>query len=390
MGYLDSLVLSLNHASFDDYHRALAYFERYPGRKVVLWSESPAVEAFVEEMAAAGLHTGDPGQGSRLLARHRLRARRGARRLHRLPGRGRRQLQPRDARAARAARGRADRRLRLRQGLLRARLRPAPRPRDPPPAHPAARRVHPPHRAGPLHPLPLVLPLRALRRVRDQVGPRRAHAPALRLGARDRHALRGAAPPRRRPHLPGRDRRALRPQAPGPLRRRPLARPQPHGARRGEAPAAHARRGRGDPRPGPADEPAGRLPARGRGRGRRQPRGGEHQRPRLRPARGGAHRPGLHPGAARRDRGVPRRPARPAPRPQLVPGLGGRPRRERAARWPRWRRATRRCGGSGDETGRASSRPTSTGPSSTGRRTTSRPPAPRSTRCGSGACRSSW
>lgn len=63
VGFLDSLVLSLNHASFDDYHRALAYFERYPGRKVVLWSEAPAVEAFVEEMAAAGLHTGDPGKG---------------------------------------------------------------------------------------------------------------------------------------------------------------------------------------------------------------------------------------------------------------------------------------------------------------------------------------
>jgi glucosyl-3-phosphoglycerate synthase len=61
--YLDSLVLSLNHASFDDYHRAIAYFERYPGRKVVLWSEAPAVEAFVEEMGAAGLHTGDPGKG---------------------------------------------------------------------------------------------------------------------------------------------------------------------------------------------------------------------------------------------------------------------------------------------------------------------------------------
>src|SRR5512137_2443430 len=60
--YLDSLVLSLNHASFDDYRRALAYFERYPGRKVVLWNESPAVEAFVDEMAGAGLNTGDPGK----------------------------------------------------------------------------------------------------------------------------------------------------------------------------------------------------------------------------------------------------------------------------------------------------------------------------------------
>jgi glucosyl-3-phosphoglycerate synthase len=61
--YLDTLVLSLNHASFDDYHRAIAYFERYPGRKVVLWNESPAVEAFVDGMASAGLNTGDSGKG---------------------------------------------------------------------------------------------------------------------------------------------------------------------------------------------------------------------------------------------------------------------------------------------------------------------------------------
>ena len=61
--FLDTLVLSLNHASFDDYHRALAYFQRYPARKVVLWNESPAVEAFVEEMGAAGLYTGHPGKG---------------------------------------------------------------------------------------------------------------------------------------------------------------------------------------------------------------------------------------------------------------------------------------------------------------------------------------
>ena len=85
----------------------------------------------------------------------------------------------------------------------------------------------------------------------------------------------------------------------------------------------------------------------------RQPRGGQHQRHRLRPSRGGAHHPGLHPGAAGRDRGVPGRPARPAPRPQLVAGLGGSPRREARGSWPRWRRATRRCGGTGDEPGRA-------------------------------------
>jgi glucosyl-3-phosphoglycerate synthase len=63
VGYLDSLVLSLNHASFDDYHRALAYFDRYPGRKVVLWNEAPAVEEFIDGLATAGLFTGEPGKG---------------------------------------------------------------------------------------------------------------------------------------------------------------------------------------------------------------------------------------------------------------------------------------------------------------------------------------
>jgi glucosyl-3-phosphoglycerate synthase len=61
--YLDSLVISLNHATADDYQRALAYFEPYEGRKVLLWNESPAVEAVVAEMAAAGLYTGYPGKG---------------------------------------------------------------------------------------------------------------------------------------------------------------------------------------------------------------------------------------------------------------------------------------------------------------------------------------
>src|SRR5512143_480118 len=61
--YLDCLVVSLNHASMDDYQRTCAYFEPYPGHKVVLWNESPAVESFVGEMAAAGLYTGYPGKG---------------------------------------------------------------------------------------------------------------------------------------------------------------------------------------------------------------------------------------------------------------------------------------------------------------------------------------
>jgi glucosyl-3-phosphoglycerate synthase len=61
--WVDTLLLSLNHASLDDYHRAVAYFERYPGRKVLLWNESPAVVSFVQDMAAAGLYTGEPGKG---------------------------------------------------------------------------------------------------------------------------------------------------------------------------------------------------------------------------------------------------------------------------------------------------------------------------------------
>ncbi len=61
--YLDCLVVSLNHASPDDYQRTCAYFEAYPGHKVVLWNESPAIESFVNEMAAAGLYTGYPGKG---------------------------------------------------------------------------------------------------------------------------------------------------------------------------------------------------------------------------------------------------------------------------------------------------------------------------------------
>jgi glucosyl-3-phosphoglycerate synthase len=61
--WVDTLLLSLNHASLDDYHRATTYFERYPGRKVLLWNESPAVASFVQDMAAAGLYTGEPGKG---------------------------------------------------------------------------------------------------------------------------------------------------------------------------------------------------------------------------------------------------------------------------------------------------------------------------------------
>ena len=210
-------------------------------------------------------------QGSGLLAGHRARPRRGAGRLHRVPGRRRRELHALDAGAPGSPGDRADRRLRLRQGLLRAGLRPSPRTGDPAAPDPAPRRLHPPHRAGPVHRLPLLVPLRALRGVHDQARPRREDAPALRLGPGDRDAVRGAAPPRPRAAVPGGDRGAVRPQAPGPLRAGPDPGAQPDGPRRHQAPPAHPGRGRGQPLAGAADEPAGRLPAPRRGRGHATP-----------------------------------------------------------------------------------------------------------------------
>lgn len=61
--YLDSLVISLNKATHDDYQRASKYFEPYPGRKVILWSESRAVQQFLARMQDAGLDVGNPGKG---------------------------------------------------------------------------------------------------------------------------------------------------------------------------------------------------------------------------------------------------------------------------------------------------------------------------------------
>ncbi len=63
VGYLHSLVISLNKASADDYERTARYFARYPGAKVILWSESRAVQQFLGEMQAAGLNVGSPGKG---------------------------------------------------------------------------------------------------------------------------------------------------------------------------------------------------------------------------------------------------------------------------------------------------------------------------------------
>lgn len=61
--YLDTLVISLNHATADDYARAHDFFAPYPGRKVVLWNESPAVRELLRQLTAAGLYVGEPGKG---------------------------------------------------------------------------------------------------------------------------------------------------------------------------------------------------------------------------------------------------------------------------------------------------------------------------------------
>ena len=61
--FLDTLVISLNRANHADYARANEYFAPYPGRKVIVWSEAPAVQEFLAEMDAAGLYVGEPGKG---------------------------------------------------------------------------------------------------------------------------------------------------------------------------------------------------------------------------------------------------------------------------------------------------------------------------------------
>jgi glucosyl-3-phosphoglycerate synthase len=61
--YLHSLVISLNRANVDDYHRACRYFDRYPGRRVIVWSESPAIQRFFRHLSDAGLSIGAPGKG---------------------------------------------------------------------------------------------------------------------------------------------------------------------------------------------------------------------------------------------------------------------------------------------------------------------------------------
>jgi glucosyl-3-phosphoglycerate synthase len=61
--YLDTIVVSLNRATVEDYQRATRYFARYPGRLIVLWSRSPAVLEFLAQMERCGLAVGSPGKG---------------------------------------------------------------------------------------------------------------------------------------------------------------------------------------------------------------------------------------------------------------------------------------------------------------------------------------
>jgi glucosyl-3-phosphoglycerate synthase len=61
--YLESLVVSLNGATAEDYGRAREYFGRYPRRLVMLWSESPSMQRLLADMEAAGLDVGVPGKG---------------------------------------------------------------------------------------------------------------------------------------------------------------------------------------------------------------------------------------------------------------------------------------------------------------------------------------
>jgi glucosyl-3-phosphoglycerate synthase len=61
--YLDSLVVSLNKAKREDYNRTVKFFQRFPGRCVILWNESPAVQQFLLQTRGAGLDVGSAGKG---------------------------------------------------------------------------------------------------------------------------------------------------------------------------------------------------------------------------------------------------------------------------------------------------------------------------------------
>ena len=161
-----------------------------------------------------------PGHLAGLRVCHRLRQgrhHRAARLRHTL-------LQPGTARAALLSGGAPGPGLRLLQGLLQPGHRQAARSGDPPAHHAAGALAHQARRGEPVSGLPRQLQVPARRRVLhdDRRGPGQPHP--LGLGARGRRARRGPAQLLAAADLPGRHRRELRAQAPGPLRRRPRQR----------------------------------------------------------------------------------------------------------------------------------------------------------------------
>jgi glucosyl-3-phosphoglycerate synthase len=77
--YLDTLLISLADATAGDYARSRECLACYPGRKVVLWNDSPGARDLIRQLAAAGLFTGAPGKARArwlavgyLLAEHRV------------------------------------------------------------------------------------------------------------------------------------------------------------------------------------------------------------------------------------------------------------------------------------------------------------------------------
>jgi len=61
--YLESLVISLNGAGPEDYEQTRRFFHRYPGRQVIVWNESPAVQEFLGALQDVGLYVGEQGKG---------------------------------------------------------------------------------------------------------------------------------------------------------------------------------------------------------------------------------------------------------------------------------------------------------------------------------------
>ena len=160
--YLHSLVISLNKATLEDYERAVEYFRPYPGNLVARLERVPGVAALLRRAATRRVVGRRARQGPRLLAGDGVPARGGEGRLHGLPRRRHRELRSGDARPSRPARARPDRRFRLRQGVLRALLRPPARAGDTAVRVPVARGLHPPDWRRPVHPLSLVIPVPAV------------------------------------------------------------------------------------------------------------------------------------------------------------------------------------------------------------------------------------